>query len=110
MQGRIDSLMDIADTAARSGSLEQYVKHKRMAESLMAQQKQMRDIHHHNAKQQREAGQQDAMEAIRQRALAAGMTLPDQAPKGNNGVMLANGRKPYQRPPENTVVGAPRIR
>jgi hypothetical protein len=117
---------------ARAGITDEAFKVKRQADNLAAQQKQMLDIHSYNAKQQREAGQQDAMEGIRQRALAAGMKLPGGTPSAPEGTAVASaapvagaratppaggraapaaapaGRRPYQRPPENTVVGAAR--
>lgn len=124
MQGRIDALRDKYDMMARAGITDEAFKVKRQADNLAAQQRQMLDIHHHNAKQQREAGQQDAMEGIRQRALAAGMKLPGGGPGAPEGNAVASaapvaggrpapaaapaGKRPYQRPPENTVVGAPR--
>lgn len=127
MQGRIDALRAKYDMMARAGITDEAFKVKRQADNLAAQQKQMLDIHHHNVKQQREAEQQDAMEGIRQRALAAGMKLPGGTPSAPEGTAVASaapvaggrpapaapaaapaGRRPYQRPPENTVVGAPR--
>lgn len=135
LQPRIDALREKYDMMARAGITDDAFKVKREADDLAAQQAEMRRVHYEDAKAKRENTQQDALAAIRQRARDRGLAFsePGAKPDGaqfinadvggpNPNARLAGEgaapapravpaqrpRQPYQRPPENTVVGAPR--
>jgi len=135
LQPRIDALREKYDMMARAGITDDAFKVKREADDLAAQQAEMRRVHYEDAKAKRENTQQDALAAIRQRARDRGLAFsePGAKPDGaqfinadvggpnpnarlaGEGAALApravpaqRPRQPYQRPPENTVVGAPR--
>jgi hypothetical protein len=135
LQPRIDALREKYDMMARAGITDDAFRVKREADDLAAQQAEMRRVHYEDAKAKRENTQQDALAAIRQRARDRGLAFsepgakPDGAqfinadvagpnpnarlagegvPPAPRAVQAQRQRQPYQRPPENTVVGAPR--
>lgn len=135
LQPRIDALREKYDMMARAGVTDDAFKVRREADDLAAQQAEMRRIHYEDSKGKRENTQQDALAAIRQRARDRGLAFNEPAARqegaqfinanvgrpnpnarlAGDGAAPAQGvapvarpRQPYQRPPENTVVGAPR--
>ena len=135
LQPRIDALREKYDMMARAGVTDDAFKVKREADDLAAQQAEMRRIHYEDSKGKRENTQQDALAAIRQRARDRGLAFNEPAARQEGAQFInadagrpnpnarvagdgvapaqraapaARPRQPYQRPPENTVVGAPR--